>query len=278
MTHLRDFFLMLLTIRTHIPAIVFAGFVLVSLALKRALMPEILLTGLSFAAITQSGYLFSKAQDNAEDEINMPEERLTSRQRGRCVLAAWVCFFLPLPHILPQPGVRAAYFFLALLGVLYSYPFGAGRWRIKNHVLTKTLSMCTFMACAILAAPFLDAGLSPRLLITMPSVPLELCGILIITSWSYDIRDVVGDRSVGMRTFPVLFGVRATVVVLAAIIVAQAWPHMSGGRPGFELFFSVVLLALVVTLPTVRDPRTYHALPLWMLFRLVWRIAHRLMS
>lgn len=160
--------------------------------------------------------------------------------------------------------------FGAFLMSLYS-PASLGRFRLKNHAVSKTLvNSSLFTAMAVVSPAVQRYGLSPQVIGSAAAGGAGVFAAALCLTVLLDIRDADGDASAGVRTFPVMFGRRACAAAVAlsaaalsaagflnaqylgglfflAIAAASAF-SVGRGRAYFEIWLGVLNLLLISAL------------------------------
>lgn len=149
-----------------------------------------------------------------------------------------------------------------VLGVLYNWrllPLPSGRWRIKELAFWKNLASATGFLLTCFAMPVMTAPLAPD--VTPAAVVVAgLFFMLFELSYEvvYDLRDVEGDRLVGVKTWPVLLGTRggaavAVAQMVGAVVVAVVG-YAAGALPWHLAIMGVApLLQLGIVGPRLPD-------------------------
>lgn len=141
-----------------------------------------------------------------------------------------------------------------LLPLMYGIPLFPAwhdrqvRWyRIKDIPGVKAWIVCSVLTYAVVAVPLAYSGQ-----LVDPSVVLTALFLLIFVgsnSHMFDVRDLASDRQRGVRTMPLLLGVRGTRIVWTVLnsvaLVLVTWGQISGLRvPGPVILLPATLLTL----------------------------------
>ncbi len=194
----------------------------------------------------------------AEDRTNKPRRPLvTGAVSYRGAQQRWLLLMLVFPAVGWLLHVVLWALLWQLVVVLHNFGGWAQRWYTKNVA----------MSLGVIA----QLGAAWELV--EPLTPLARQWVLVIAAIVFflvpvqDLRDIDGDRLIGRRTLPLVFGAQATRVVLAvgfAILpfVVHHWLLQPAGTTGIGGSCDVVLGAISVTLALRvlhrRTPRADH--------------------
>jgi 1,4-dihydroxy-2-naphthoate octaprenyltransferase len=138
---------------------------------------------------------------------------------------------------------------LGILCILAGAAYSGGPWPVAYTCLGELFVWLFFGLAAVGGTYYLQSGgqLGTAAFVAGSAVGLPAAGILVVNN----TRDVEDDRRAGRRTFPILFGLRASAVEYALLLLGAiplslwlAWPHRPWGL--------VVLLALPWSLALIR--------------------------
>lgn len=164
-------------------------------------------------AATMFVYSVNNVTDLAEDERNVPARAAFTRKYGRHFLALGVVLYLVAVGVAVVWGLPRAEFLLlpVVVTVLYSL------FRVKRVLLVKNL----LVGVAWGTIP-LGVGVYYGVLRTVEIVFLAafFTVMLTVAAAVFDVKDVSGDRTSGIRTVPVVFGVGTTRRLAAAVTCA----------------------------------------------------------
>jgi len=169
---------------------------------------------ISVFLMTFSVYSLNKLTDIEEDAINMPERISFLAGRTKLILyyslAAYVLSaiiaFLEKPLVLPLIFIPLA------SNAIYSSRLIPGLPRLKDIPFMKNLTVAISWALVCTLLPAVHMNIASKGLIVI--IILFMITKDVITTALYDIRDVVGDRENGVRTIPVIFGPKKTILLL----------------------------------------------------------------
>lgn len=179
---------------------------------------HVYLAALSVIMITIAGNLINDYFDVETDQINKPERLIPSgRLKKKQVLLISILLFILgngllgfLEFNLLKIGLAATLMLIIYTPVLKRLPL------IGNITVSLLLSL-TIMVGALASGAFLkpENSLLPASLIFFLSLPREILK---------DGEDFIGDRKAGLRTFPVVFGIRRTrILVVFTLWILILW-------------------------------------------------------
>ncbi len=179
---------------------------------------HVYLAALSVAIITIAGNLINDYFDVKTDEINRPDRLIPSGRLTRKQALLISTFLFTLGNILLtivdlnllKIGLAATFMLIIYTPILKKRPL------IGNITVALLLSF-TIIAGALASGAFLNLknAILPSLLIFFLSLPREILK---------DGEDFIGDRKAGLRTFPVVFGIRRTrQLVLFTLWILILW-------------------------------------------------------
>ncbi|MFH0859965.1 MAG: UbiA family prenyltransferase [Candidatus Altiarchaeota archaeon] len=132
---------------------------------------------------------------------------------------------------------------LAIIILIVGYSYSHGRIRFKRYGWLKTiiLTFSWFLMFIYLSSAFSNISTVKILLVAVFFSTLSLCGMIL-----RDIPDIEGDRKAGIRTVPILMGVKNTGLLMLTITLFQ-----------YAMLFSLLViksipplyLSLIVVLP-----------------------------
>lgn len=179
---------------------------------------HVYIAALSVIVLTIGGNLINDYFDVATDEINrpgrlIPSGKLTKKQ----ALMISIFLFISGNTLLAFVGWNLLKLGMASTTLLIIYtPFLKKRPLIGNVTVALLLAMTTIVgALASFAFLNLKNAILPSLLIFLLNLPREILK---------DGEDLIGDRKAGLRTFPVVFGIRRT----RNLVVFTLWILIAG--------------------------------------------------
>jgi 4-hydroxybenzoate polyprenyltransferase len=191
------------------------------------LPPEPLPLGIVFVA-TLFVYSLNRLTDAAEDATNVPERAAFTERHGRKVLAVGATLYLGAVALAFVRGLPMAEFLLLPVAVAVLYSVG----RLKRVLLVKNL----LVGAAWGVIP-LGVGVYYGVLRSVEILFLSgfFAAMLTVAAAVFDIKDIEGDRSEGIRTVPIVFGPQATRVgaglATAAVAVAVVAAVLADALP-----------------------------------------------
>jgi len=163
--------------------------------------------------ITFSVYSLNRLTDIEEDASNMPERVAFLSQKKDVILILSITSYLIALIVGALKNMYIVLVFLTplLIGIIYSIRISS--FRIKNIFAMKNVSVAFSWA---FSSSFLPYVFYPNI-----SVALMLFIFLFIKCFMdtvvFDIRDIEGDRISGVKTLPVVLGIKRTRNVLLAV-------------------------------------------------------------
>jgi 4-hydroxybenzoate polyprenyltransferase len=175
--------------------------------------------------------LLNKAVDLREDSVN----QITGTQfigqhkkRVTTIIVIVLVVSIVLIHVF-NPFITALRIFCHLLGFLYNWPLLPGKRRLKHLYFWKNTTSAIGFIITIVGYP-----LAPTLFYHHPAhfpadihwatvyfSALFLFLFILSNEIIYDLRDIPGDRVVGLRTYPVVHGKRVASRIIDGLIVAS---------------------------------------------------------
>ncbi|MCX6674620.1 MAG: UbiA family prenyltransferase [Methanothrix sp.] len=168
--------------------------------------------------MTFSVYGLDKITDSKEDTINMPERQSFLAGRRRVVLCYSLAAYAlsALIILLDKPLALPIIFIPLAANAAYGSKLIPGVSRFKDIPVVKNLVVAGSWA--------LVTTLLPAMQITQDTDPVISYDILyfmlakvFINAVLYDVRDIKGDREMGVRTMPVILGPRKTTAILLGL-------------------------------------------------------------
>ena len=226
---------------------------------KSAVDP-ILITAYFF--ITFGVYLLNKFTDS-EDGFNCPERRMFFQNHSKLILLPITMFSVSLLLLAATGRLYLSHIVLTVLGILYSVqliPYRKSRstrfTRLKDILFIKNISVALLWGITPFAIAANRAGFSNM---SSPSdlavIILSFCSTWLINTTSCDVRDIAGDRHVGVKTVATILGKRNTGLYLlgfglmTSILVCAAGATGLAGRPACLLFIGTMAWTAIVVLP-----------------------------
>ena len=192
--------------------------------------------------------LLNRVVDLEEDERNGIKGVRLVRGARRGVVVAGVAVLagsLVVGHVL-APGLTPFRLGYHALGLAYNWPIGPRRLK-ECYALKNVASACGFLLTCF-AYPLSS---STALVSDVSVATVALTGaffFLFELSYEviYDLRDVEGDRAVGVPTFPVVHGTRTAIRIVDVLVGASAGCLVLGYGAGVVPWRVFVMLAAPV--------------------------------
>jgi 4-hydroxybenzoate polyprenyltransferase len=164
-----------------------------------------------------SVYSLNKFTDVKEDEINMPERtRFISRRKNIVLFSALGAYMLAIVlTVLVKPSALPVVFIPLVTNAIYGSKLIPWIPRLKDIPVMKNFVVALSWALVVVLFPAVGTIdiLNGAILIIFYFVSVKY----FINTVLFDIRDVKGDREMGIKTMPVILGVRKTLIILLGI-------------------------------------------------------------
>lgn len=248
--------------RVHISVIFL--FLLIQLYTGFAKQPIVWPIIVSFFCWHFALYIFDRAYDYQLDAINQPQEAILPKERNFFLWLSVLLCLIPIPVLLYYKLNVLPYLPFIPITFLYTFPIYNGL-RSKNILLFKNLYSALFiwtLPLAVVMFYYTQTNLSFWEIFKTHFLGLFLYVMIGEAFW--DIRDVRGDQEQGVRTIPVVFGVRYCKIYLYALILID-W-IIFGNAVNSSTLVYVILISIVHP----NSPRwLFHVPPLLGLYRFV---------
>jgi len=180
--------------------------------------------------------LLNRVVDLEEDGVNgIPGTDFVAGHRRAIRWGGLMAMALSLVLLHPMlgavTGLRVAYH---LLGLTYNWPLFAGGRRLKQVYFWKNTSSAAGFLLTVFGYP-LALGLPFPGGITWGTVAMAAVFFTLFElSYEviYDLRDGEGDRAAGVRSYPVVHGVRVAVGIADGLIIASLAAAVAGWLAG----------------------------------------------
>jgi len=244
--------------RLHIVAIGALGTLTWGYALTGRLMPLLaVLSACDWFVVN----LLNRVVDLDEDLHNgITGADVVARHRRRTVAVGVAVLFVSLlASALWAPQTLAPRLAFHVLGVFYNWrllPLPGGRRRIKELAFWKNLASATGCLLTCFAMPLRSAPLAADVDVTAVVVAGAFF-LLFELSYEvlYDLRDVEGDRLVGVKTWPVLLGPQGGAAVAVAQMLAATGVAVVGFVAGALPWHLAIMGAAPLVQLAVVGPR-----------------------
>ena len=237
-------------------ALTAGGVVILGAFLTPALIGlHVYLAALSVAIITIAGNLMNDYFDVQTDTLNRPDRLIPSGKiNKKQALIISILLFVLGNILLTIVDFDLLKIGLAVTITLVIYTPFLKRLPLIGNIAVSLLLSLTLIVGAIASAAFLNLknSILPASLIFLLSLPREVLK---------DGEDLVGDRIAGLRTFPVVFGIRRTrLLVVSVLWVLILWIIFNSFIYG-KLF--AVCAGFGIVLPVLIMIRRARSTPIW---------------
>jgi len=168
--------------------------------------------------ITFSIYSLDSIVDIDKDITNMPERKKFLSERKKlfllCSLAAY--FLAGLILLQTKPVALPVIFLPFAANAFYATKLPILNFRLKDIPFVKNFVVAVSwgLTCTLLPVAYM---VNPPEMKTLGTVFYFMLVMTFIAAVLYDVRDVRGDREMGVRTIPVILGARKTTWILLAL-------------------------------------------------------------
>lgn len=175
--------------------------------------------------------ILNKVVDLKEDKINqIPGTEFIVRYKKRLIgaIITVLIFSIVLIHWL-NPSITVLRIFCHVLGFFYNWPILPGRRRLKQLYFWKNTASATGFLITILGYPLAPVILNHHPTNFPPDISwatvsfsaLFLFLFILSNEIIYDMRDIAGDRLVGLRTYPVVHGEQKAIHIIDGLIISS---------------------------------------------------------
>lgn len=167
--------------------------------------------------MTFSVYSLDKITDSKEDAINMPERSSFLSGRRKLVLCYSLAAYAlsALLIFLDRPSTLPIIFIPLAANAVYGSKLISGMPRLKDVPVVKNVVVAISWALVTTLLPAMQ--MAPRTGSMIASVLYFMLAKVFINAVLFDVRDVKGDREMGVKTMPVLLGFRRTTAILLGL-------------------------------------------------------------
>jgi 4-hydroxybenzoate polyprenyltransferase len=164
---------------------------------------------ISIASIAAFSYGYNQLTDLDEDRINSPSRPLVTGELSinECKVLLSSLLVLSIAPLLIFGRFLAFLLMLAgpvFSGVIYS------RWRVKGSIIKPFFVAFGWSFVPLIAYTAVTNEISPVFVIFLPF----FLTLMFLTTTMGDLRDVNGDKANNVKSLPVIFGVRPTIINL----------------------------------------------------------------
>lgn len=159
-----------------------------------------------------AAYLINKASDTEEDTLNNEKNHFKNSTFIYSSMLCYVASFIGICTYADR-NIIPYYMIIYAISILYSYP---KKIRLKNIFLIKNIApaLCWYLSFSLLVFSFLQKD--SLLTILNFLIPYLFFFTLIEIIW--DIPDVQGDSRTGIKTLPVIIGVKKTKIIIGTLL------------------------------------------------------------
>jgi 4-hydroxybenzoate polyprenyltransferase len=167
--------------------------------------------------MTFSVYSLDKITDSKEDAINMPERSSFLSGRRKLVLCYSLAAYAlsALLIFLDRPSNLPIIFIPLAANAVYGSKLISGMPRLKDVPVVKNVVVAISWALVTTLLPAMQ--MAPKTGSMIASVLYFMLAKVFINAVLFDVRDVKGDREMGVKTMPVLLGFRRTTAILLGL-------------------------------------------------------------
>jgi len=217
---------------------------------------DYLIITLAVACICQ----WNRLTDVKEDALNCPDDVKDAQTKSRaikvfCYTGGAIAILLAV-FTEQTWDVAVLVAFGAIVGYFYNTPLLPSKphMRLKNIFIIKNLSSGAGWSAGLLIFPMLRAHVQPdeRFFTAF----IYMFAMVMTYEIMWDIRDEAGDAQAGIRTLPVVLGIRSTRIYLAMLQLVCLGIIVSGivnslFTPVWSLYLlpSIMLLTLIIFFP-----------------------------
>lgn len=196
--------------------------------------------------VTFSIYNLNRKTDESEDAINHAERYAFTKKYGRFLFySAIAAYGIALLVSVLQGFDSLLITAIPLIGgVIYSIPLLPGLRRLKEIPVMKSLIVAFAWAVPPALLPICHAGLHAD--ISTAIVGVFYFSLVFINTVVFDMRDVEGDIVSGVRTIPVILGMRRTKIALTILNVCLGTAVVCGGLSCMGLPVTLLLIVSVL--------------------------------
>ena len=202
-------------------------------------------------------YQWNRLSDIREDLINCPPDARSAIKHASRIRYFCAFSFVGILMILLRFGSlvsNSVVLFCLALGYFYSGPIGSHypSRRLKQFTVVKNLSSAFGWSLITVVYPAMNAHirvrLQPALLFT---IMLAAVGVVELT---WDVRDASGDRDAGIRSIPVVYGVRFTELCIFVLNCLSGVLVTIGLRMGWlvHAWVFILLNAILMLISSAR--------------------------
>ncbi|MBN1236343.1 MAG: UbiA family prenyltransferase [Methanotrichaceae archaeon] len=167
--------------------------------------------------MTFSVYSLDKITDSNEDVINMPERSnfLSGRRKFVQCYSLTAYTLSALLILMDKPLALPIIFIPLAANAVYGSRLIPGMPRLKDVPVVKNFVVAISWALVTTLLPVMQ--MTSKIGSLTASVLYFMLAKVFINAVLFDVRDVKGDREMGVRTMPILLGLRKTTAILLGL-------------------------------------------------------------
>lgn len=210
-----------------------------------------------FASLWSFIYIFNKATDLKEDTINISGLPIKQSLYRKIVISSHLFLLWPILVLVFWPKILFFYAVLAVIfGYMYSFPFriNGGVFRLKKIFFIKNFvaALCWASVPTVLPSLYFDMNIHPSNLITGISYFVFIFAIEVV----WDIRDIDGDRAVGIKTLPNSLGIKQSkIICLIPVLSMLIYQYMN--MVIHPIFSAAYILTIITILLAKKNSHPY---------------------
>jgi len=219
---------------------------------------------LSIVLIAAAGYVINDIFDQDTDAINKPEKVIVGHFISETkaynlyailnVSGVFIGFYLS--NIIQKPSFAAI--FIATAATLYVYATGLKQTVLIGNILVAFLTSFTIVLVGIFDLyPLLTAGNQAILAVyfkLLLDYTIFAFAINLIRELIKDMQDMNGDDMVGMRTFPIVVGIKTTKIIVISLSILSTLAILYYCYSNYflnTLYFATAYVVLFVLSPLI---------------------------
>lgn len=213
--------------RVQLPVAAFLLFLNMAVAMGSLTAPAAAAGG-ALAVMIQLAYMLDRRFAQTEDSVNVPAGELSVSPAPPAFFAALL--LADALYLLLLTPFRPLLALAVVFVPLYTVPVN-GVTLIKRVPALKTMvNLSAFWGVGVLAPFLLDHAFSWAAMAALLRATWTLVPLILAVSVLLDMRDYRGDAEAGVRSVPVLLGLRATAAALALLLAPVLVRHLILGE------------------------------------------------
>lgn len=192
--------------------------------------------GLLCIGIIASIYLFNRVTDITEDVANNARRLIFFVHRRELMTCSVILALFTIGYCIWRFRVSTYEVYLLIVGMMYSFPliplsgmrsFKEVKFiRLKDIPFMKNILVALMWSVSIYLIPIIHADKVPKVTFMVYLLIIAQIVATLSNTIDSDVLDEVGDRLCGVKSLPVMIGVRKTYMVLWSMItvwIATVW-------------------------------------------------------